>query len=61
MSDTTDTTDTLTIQQVEGTTTGWLVTNDRTKQKRLVFCRQDDSSPEAAIALLNTPEAGDPE
>jgi len=53
--------DTFTIQQIEDTTHGWLVTNDRTKERRLVFCRLDNSSPEAAMELLNRPPPADPD
>jgi hypothetical protein len=48
-----------TVQAVEGTTTGWVVTNETTGDKRLVFCREDNSSPEEAVALTQTDIQGD--
>lgn len=50
-----------TAQQIEGTNTGWMLIENKTGKKRIVFCNANANTAEDAVALIETDIPGDPE
>jgi hypothetical protein len=44
-----------TAQQIEGTDNGWMLTENETGKKHVVFCNDNAKTAEDAVALIETP------
>jgi hypothetical protein len=50
-----------TAQRVEGTDNGWMLTENETGKKHLVFCNANANTAEDAVALIENQPDGEPE
>ena len=50
-----------TTQQIEGTDNGWMLIENETAQKYIVFCNANANTAEDAIALVENKSEGLPE
>jgi hypothetical protein len=50
-----------TAQQIKGTNNGWMLTENETGKKQIVFCRAEENTAEAAIAVIVELQAQDAE
>jgi hypothetical protein len=48
-----------TAQRVEGTDNGWMLTDNETGKKHLVFCNVNANTAEDAVALIEDRPDGD--
>ena len=50
-----------TAQRIEGTDNGWMLIDNETGKKHLVFCNANANTAEDAATLLENKDEGDPE
>lgn len=50
-----------TAQQIEGTNNGWMLTENETQKKHIVFCNANANTAEDAVALIENKTEEDPE
>ena len=50
-----------TAQQIEGTNNGWMLTENETGKRHIVFCNANANTAEDAVALIENQPDGEPE
>lgn len=45
-----------TAQRIEGTNNGWMLTENETGKKHVVFCNESANTAEDAVALITAPQ-----